>query len=161
MCLEYISSIRTEKWHTESTNKTCRTNRSRIGGNWTEMNECESKQLTMRWITTHKQEQIKWQRLWLKTDALNTNKHWRVSGRPMFAKVKYLVITELISANLSAWVFVMRRQMSCSRFLCFSSGFPCGLLKNQRTPQQLCCSIPTTPMQFQSSSIITMIVSQD
>ncbi len=35
----------------------------------------------------------------------------------------------------------------------------CGLLKNHRTHQQLCCLIPKAPVQYQPSSIIAMIVS--
>jgi hypothetical protein len=56
-------------------------------------------------------------------------------------------------------LLVMRHQMSCCRFLCISSRLPRGLLENQRIPQQLCCFVPTTPVQSQSSSIIAMIVS--
>jgi hypothetical protein len=71
---------------------------------------------------------------------------------PVFARVKYYVIMELAIATLFAQVFVMRHQMSCCRFLCFSSGFTCGLLKNHRTPQQICCFIPTAPVQYQQVS---------
>jgi hypothetical protein len=78
--------------------------------------------------------------------------------RPMFARVKYLVITELTIATMFAQVFVMRHHMSCCQFLCFSTY---GLLKNHRTPQQLCCFILTAPVQYQSSSIITIIVSHE
>ncbi len=45
------------------------------------------------------------------------------------------VITELTIATLLAQVLVMRHLMTCSQFLCFSSGLTCGLLKNHRTPQ--------------------------
>jgi hypothetical protein len=45
-------------------------------------------------------------------------------------------IAELPVATLFAWVFVVRHQMSCRRFLCFSSQLTCGLLKNHRNPQQ-------------------------
>ncbi len=48
----------------------------------------------------------------------------------MFEWVKYLAITELTIETLFAQVFVMRHQMSCFRFLCFSSGLTSGLLKN-------------------------------
>jgi hypothetical protein len=51
--------------------------------------------------------------------------------------------------------------MSCCRFLCFYSRLTCGLLKKHRTPQQLCCFIPTAPVQYQLSSLITMIVSRE
>jgi hypothetical protein len=63
----------------------------------------------------------------------------------MFGRVEYLVITELTIATLFAWVFVLRHQMSCCRFLYFSSWLTCGLLKNHRTLQQLCCFIPLAP----------------
>jgi hypothetical protein len=56
------------------------------------------------------------------------------------------VITELTLTTLFSRVLAKRHRMSCCRFLCFC------LLKNQRTPQQLCCSIPNTPLQYQSSS---------
>ncbi len=69
---------------------------------------------------------------------MNTNK---LHDHPMFVRVKYLVITELTVATLFAQMFVMRHQMSCCRFLCFSSGLTCDLLKNHRTPLQLCCFI--------------------
>jgi hypothetical protein len=51
-----------------------------------------------------------------------------------FARVKYLMITELTIATLFAQVFVMRHQMSCCQFLCFSSELTCGLFKNNKTP---------------------------
>jgi hypothetical protein len=79
-----------------------------------------------------------------KTDALNINKYWNVSGdHAIFARVKYLVILKLTIATLFTQVFVMRHHIFCSWLLCFSSGLTCGLLKNHRTPQQLCCFIPT------------------
>jgi hypothetical protein len=74
----------------------------------------------------------------------------------MLARVKYLVITELTIATLFAWMFVMRHQMSCYRFLCFSSGLTCGLLKKQYIEPPA-----AAPVQYQSGSIITMIVSRE
>ncbi len=68
-------------------------------------------------------------------------------------------ITELTIATLFARVLVMRYQMSCCWFLSLFSGLTRGLLKNHRTPQQLCCLKPNTPVQYWSSSIIAMIVS--
>ncbi len=41
---------------------------------------------------------------------------------------------ELTIATLFTQVFVMRHQMTCCRFLCFSIRLTCGLLKNHRTP---------------------------
>ncbi len=76
-----------------------------------------------------------------------------------FARVKYLAITELTIATLFALVFVMRHQMSCCRFLYFFSGPTCGFLKKPQNPQQLCCFITIAPVQYQSSSIIALIVS--
>ncbi len=64
-------------------------------------------------------------------------------------------------ATLFAQVFVMRHRMTCFRFLCFSSGLTCGLLKNHRTPQQLCCFTPIATVQYQWTSVITMVVSQE
>jgi hypothetical protein len=72
-----------------------------------------------------------------------------------------LVIKELTIATLFAQVLVMRHQMSCCRFLCLSSELTCGLLKNHRALQQLCCCIPNTSVQYQSNTIIAMIVSQE
>ncbi len=51
-----------------------------------------------------------------------------------FAKVKYLVITELTIATLFSQVFVMMQQMSFCQFLYFSSRLICGLLITHRTP---------------------------
>jgi hypothetical protein len=99
--------------------------------------------------------------------AMNTNKsdslHIQTEG--WIVTVQYLqgfniyVITELTIATLFALVLVMRYQMSCCRFLCFTSRLTCGLLKNHRTPKQLYCFMPNTPVQCQSSSLIAMIVS--
>ncbi len=62
-------------------------------------------------------------------------KGWRVNGdHPIFVRVIYLVIMELTIATLFAQVFVMRHQMSCCRFLCFSSGFTSALLETHRNP---------------------------
>jgi hypothetical protein len=44
---------------------------------------------------------------------------------------------------------------------CFSSRLTSGHLKNHRTPQQLCCLRPNMLVQYQSSSIIAMIVSRE
>ncbi len=86
---------------------------------------------------------------------------WRLNHDcPMFARVKYLVITELTLATLFAQVFVMRHQMSCCPFLCLSSGLTCSLLKNHRTPYQFFCFVLITPVQYHSTSLNTMIVSQ-
>ncbi len=79
----------------------------------------------------------------------------------MFARVKYLLIMKLTTAILFAQVFVMKHQMSCCRFHCFSSGLTCGLLKNYRIPQQLCCFIPTAPVQYQSFSRTKMTVPRE
>jgi hypothetical protein len=65
------------------------------------------------------------------------------------------VNTELTIATLFARVLAMKHQMSCCWFLCYC------LLKNHRTPQQLCCTIPNTTVQYQSSSIVAMIVSRE
>ncbi len=54
----------------------------------------------------------------------------------------------------------MRHQKTCCWILCFSSRLTCGLLKNHKTPQQLCCLMPNTPEQYQSNSIIAITVSQ-
>jgi hypothetical protein len=84
------------------------------------------------------------------------NKYWRVNSvHPMFARVKYLVIMELTITTLFARVFVMSHQMSCCWFLCLSGGLARGLLETNRTYQQLCCFIPTAPVNYQSNSIIT------
>ncbi len=64
-------------------------------------------------------------------------------------------------ATLLAQVFVMRHRMTCFRFLCFSSGLTCGLLKNHRTHQQLCCLTPIATLQYHLTSVITMVVSQE
>jgi hypothetical protein len=68
----------------------------------------------------------------------------------MLARVKYLVITELTIATLFARIIVMRHQMSCYRFLCFSSGLTCGLLKKPyicRTPSSSNCP-SAVPVKF-------------
>ncbi len=72
------------------------------------------------------------------------------------------VIMELTIATLFAQVLVMRHQMSCHvvSFFAFSAGsWP--LEKTIEPPQQLCCLIPNTPVQYQLNSIIAMIVSQE
>jgi hypothetical protein len=67
------------------------------------------------------------------------------------------VITELTIAALFAQVFVVRHLMTCCRFLSFFIGLTCGLLKNHKPPSLK----PTAPVQYQSSSIIAMIVLQE
>jgi hypothetical protein len=58
------------------------------------------------------------------------NKNLKVNvDRPMFARVKYLVIAELKIATLFTQVLVMRHQMSCCWFLCLSSRLTCGFLE--------------------------------
>ncbi len=49
-----------------------------------------------------------------------------------FVWVKYLVIKELTIVTLFAQVFVMRHQMICCQFLCFSIRLFCGFLKNHK-----------------------------
>jgi hypothetical protein len=56
-------------------------------------------------------------------------------------------------------MLIMRNQTSWCRFLCFSSRLTIGLLKNHRTPKQLCCLLLNMPVQYQTISIIAMIVS--
>jgi hypothetical protein len=73
----------------------------------------------------------------------------------MFARVKYLCDYGTEIATLFA-------QMCCeaSDDMLFVSLFfhrARGLFKNHRTPKQLCCPMPNAPVQYQSSSIITMI----
>ncbi len=92
--------------------------------------------------------------------------HWTYKAEGWIVTIQCLqglnifVITRLIIANLFARMLVMRQQMSCCWFLCLSSGLTCGLLKNHRTPQQLCCfqTYSNTAVQYQSSCIIAMIV---
>ncbi len=107
---------------------------------------------------TDKQQQINWQRIWL-TDALNINKSvgWTVT----VLYLRGLNILWLLNYNCNPICPGVCYEASdvIFRFLCFSSGLTCGLLKNHRTPQLLCCFIPTAQVQYQSSSIITMIVS--
>jgi hypothetical protein len=57
-------------------------------------------------------------------------------------------------------MLIMRNQTSRCWFLCFSSRLTIYLLKNNRTPQQLCYLILNMPVHYQSSSIIAIIVSQ-
>ncbi len=88
---------------------------------------------TMDWSTKHKQI-------------------WRLNhDRPMFVRVKYLEITELTIATLFAQVFVMRHQTSCCRFFAFPAGSLVASWKTIEPPPQLCCFIPTAPVQYQLS----------
>ncbi len=144
--LEYNSSVWAEN-NTEQTN------------NWIKQSEL-NKNIT-EWM---KVEQLmnnnrNWQWIQINSDSLNIQ-NWRLNrDRPTFARNKYLCDYGTDNCNLFAHVLVMRHQMSCCRFLCFSSRLTCGRLKNHRTPQQLCCFIPNTPVQYRLSSIIAMIMS--
>ncbi len=110
-----------------------------IKQNRSELNEWESDELinNSNSLATNK---IHW---------FTEHKHiWRLNqDRPMFVRVKYLLIMELTIATLFAKVFVMRHQMSCCRFLCFSN----GLLKNHRTPSSFVASYQrpsAVPVEF-------------
>jgi hypothetical protein len=118
-------------------------------GEWLNRNKwCELKQLARRWITTDKQQQINWQRIWLKTDALNINNSegWMVT----VLYLRGLNILWLQNWQLQPYVpRCLLWGIRCHAVSFFA--FPAGLLKNNRTPQQICCFIPTTPVQYQSS----------
>ncbi len=97
--------------------------------------------------------------------ATNTNKqiHWTYRAEGWIVTIQCLqgltifLITDLTIATLFSRVFVVKHQTTCYQFICFSIGLTPDLLKNHRTPQQLCCLIPNAPVQYQSSSIITMM----
>ncbi len=84
-----------------------------------------------------------WQWIRINSDSLNIQ-NWRLNrDHPTFAGVKYLCVNGTDNCNLFAQVLVMRHQMSCCQFLCFSSRLTCGLLKNHRTPSSFVASYLT------------------
>ncbi len=102
-----------------------------------------------------------WQRIRINTDSLNIQTEGWIVTVQYLQELNIFAMTELTIATLFARVLVMRHQMSCCQFLSFSSGLTHSLLKNHRNPQQLCCLIPITPVQYQLSSITAMIVSSE
>jgi hypothetical protein len=99
--------------------------------------------------------------------ATNMNKYWFTEHKnwglncdcQIFARIKYLC--DFIPNNCNPVCLGVSYEMSCCWFFCFSSWLTRGLLKNHRTPQQLWCFIPHTLVQYQLSSIIANILSQE
>ncbi len=107
---EYYSSIRTKntlnigmiehKW-------SYRTNQTKAGQKWMKIKQLMNKKRKL---------------------ATNLNKHWTYKNEGWIMTIQYLqglnifVIMELTFAILFARVLAMRHQISCSRFLCFSTG---------------------------------------
>jgi hypothetical protein len=79
--------------------------------------------------------------------------------QPTFARVKYLVITELTITTLFSQVFVMRHQMSCCRFPSFSAGSLVAFSNPKKTLAAALLLHANHPVQYQSNSIITRTVS--
>ncbi len=102
-----------------------------------------------------------WQGIQINTYSLNIQNCGLLMTVQCLQWLDIFVIAELTIATLFAWVLAMRHWMSWCWFLCFSSRVSRGLLKIHRNPQHLCCFISNTPMQYQLSSIIVMIVSRE
>ncbi len=101
-----------------------------------------------------------WQQIWINIASLNMQ-NWRLNhDRTMFARVKCLCdygtdncnpINPDVCCKASDDILLVSLLLHQAR----------GLLKNHRTPQQLCCLTPNAPVQYRTSSLIAMIVSQE